>query len=185
MKIILVRHGEASSSWEESADPSLSDLGNLQAEECANKLFNLEKINTFDLISSPLNRAQATAKPLSKKIAKLLTINPHFAEIPSPGINLSERKEWLGKIFKMKLKDLEAPQRKWKEEIISEVENLTKPTIIFSHFMVINIIVSHLTKNDFVVSFYPDNCSITTLSKSASGKIELISIGAELQTELN
>ena len=53
MKIILVRHGEASSSWEESADPSLSDLGNLQAEECANKLFNLEKINTFDLISSP------------------------------------------------------------------------------------------------------------------------------------
>jgi hypothetical protein len=51
--------------------------------------------------------------------------------------------------------------------------------------MVINIIVSHFTKNDFVVSFYPDNCSITTLSKSASGKIELISIGAELQTELN
>ena len=46
MKIILVRHGEASSSWEESADPSLSDLGNLQAKECANKLFNLEKINT-------------------------------------------------------------------------------------------------------------------------------------------
>jgi broad specificity phosphatase PhoE len=85
----------------------------------------------------------------------------------------------------MKLKDLEAPQRKWKEEIISEVENLTKPTIIFSHFMVINIIVSHLTKNDFVVSFYPDNCSITTLSKSVSGKTELISLGAELQTELN
>ena len=33
-KIILVRHGEASASWEKSSDPGLSDLGVNQADEC-------------------------------------------------------------------------------------------------------------------------------------------------------
>ena len=81
-----------------------------------------------------------------------VSINPLFAEIPSPGINLSERKEWLQKIFLMKSSDLETPQKKWRDAIINEIENLNKPTIIFSHFMVINIIVSHLKKNGLVVT---------------------------------
>ena len=85
----------------------------------------------------------------------------------------------------MKLSDLETPQKKWKDAIVGEIENLNYPTIIFSHFMVINIIVSYLKKNDLVVSFYPDNCSITNLSKDSKGQIELISLGSELQTELN
>ena len=185
MKIILIRHGEAASSWEKSADPGLSDLGKAQAEECSNELLKLKDINSFRLVSSPLSRAKETSKPLSKKINIPVSINPIFAEIPSPGINLSERKEWLQKIFKMKLSDLETPQKKWKDAIVAEIENLNYPTIIFSHFMVINIIVSYLKKSDLVVSFYPDNCSITNLSKNSKGEIELINLGFELQTELN
>ena len=185
MKIILIRHGEAASSWEESADPGLSDLGKAQAEACSNELLKLKNIRTFSLISSPLTRAKETSEPLSKEINVPVSINPLFAEIPSPGINLSERKEWLQKIFKMKLSDLETPQKKWKDAIITELENLDKPTIIFSHFMVINIIVSYLKESDLIVSFYPDNCSATNLSKNSKGEIELINLGSELQTELN
>ena len=185
MKIILIRHGEAASSWEKSADPGLSDLGKAQAEECSNELFKLKNISSYNLISSPLTRAKETSEPFSKKINIPISINPLFAEIPSPGINLSERKEWLQKIFKMKLSDLGTPQKKWKDAIISEIKNFNNSTIIFSHFMVINIIVSYLKKSDFVVSFYPDNCSMTNLSKNNKGEIELISLGSELQTELN
>ena len=185
MKIILIRHGEAASTWEKSSDPGLSDLGKAQAEECSNELLKLEKIGSFSLISSPLARAKETSKPLSDKINLPVSINPLFAEIPSPGINLSERKEWLQKIFLMKSSDLETPQKKWRDAIINEIENLNKPTIIFSHFMVINIIVSHLKKNGLVVSFYPDNSSITNLSKDNEGKIRIINLGSELQTELN
>ena len=185
MKIILIRHGEAASSWEISADPGLSDLGKAQAEECSNELLKIKNISSFSLISSPLTRARETSEPLSRKINIPISINPLFAEIPSPGINLSERKEWLQKIFKMKLSDLETPQKKWKDAIIAEIKNLNNPTIIFSHFMVINIIVSYLKESDFVVSFYPDNCSMTNLSKNNKGEIELISLGSELQTELN
>ena len=185
MKIILIRHGEAASSWEKSTDPGLSDLGKAQAEECSNELLKIKNINSYSLISSPLTRAKKTSEPLSKKINIPVSINPLFAEIPSPGINLFERKEWLQKIFRMKLSDLETPQKKWKDAIIAELENINKPTIIFSHFMVINIIVSYLKKSDFIVNFYPDNCSITNLSKNGKGEIELINLGSELQTELN
>ncbi len=183
MEIILVRHGEASSSWNQSLDPGLSDLGNSQAEECAKKLYNLKNIESFNLISSPLQRAKQTAKPLSEKINSSIQINPLFSEIPSPGISISERKEWLAKIFQMKIKDLGTPQKKWKSAIISEIENISKPSIIFSHFMVINIIVSYLINSDLVVNFYPDNCSITKLFKNR--KIKLIHLGSELQTKIN
>ncbi len=80
MKIILVRHGEAASSWEKSADPGLSDLGKAQAEECSNQLLKLKNINSFSLISSPLIRAKETSEPLSKKINASVSINPLFAE---------------------------------------------------------------------------------------------------------
>ena len=76
MKIILIRHGEAASTWEKSSDPGLSDLGKAQAEECSNELLKLEKISSFSLISSPLARAKETSKPLSDKINLPVSINP-------------------------------------------------------------------------------------------------------------
>ena len=91
MNIILIRHGEAASSWEKSADPGLSDLGKAQAEECSNELLKLEKIGSFSLISSPLARAKETSKPLSDNIILPVSLYPLFAEIPLPGIILSER----------------------------------------------------------------------------------------------
>ena len=63
-KIILVRHGEASASWEESSDPGLSNLGINQAEECSSILLKLDDIDNFDLKSSPLKRAIETAEKL-------------------------------------------------------------------------------------------------------------------------
>ena len=50
-KLLIVRHGEASASWEESTDPGLSDLGIVQAEECTNTLIKLEGIENYDLIN--------------------------------------------------------------------------------------------------------------------------------------
>ena len=67
-KLLIVRHGEASASWEESTDPGLSDLGIVQAEECTNTLIKLEGIETYDLISSPLKRAIETGKKLKEKL---------------------------------------------------------------------------------------------------------------------
>ena len=100
MKIFLIRHGEASQSWDQSADPGLSELGKEQALECFNALDGNEDLNQFNLVSSPLKRAQETSLHFKKNLDKKLSLNEAFREIPSPGISLSERKNWLQEVFK-------------------------------------------------------------------------------------
>ena len=73
-KLLIVRHGEASASWEESTDPGLSDLGIVQAEECANTLIKLEGIENYDLKSSPLKRAIETGTKLKEKLNFFMSI---------------------------------------------------------------------------------------------------------------
>ncbi len=184
MKIFLIRHGEAAQSWDQSADPGLSELGKEQALECFKNLDGNEDLNQFNLVSSPLKRAQATSLHFKKNFNKQLFLNDAFREIPSPGVSLLERKNWLQEVFKKNINDLERPQQVWQLKILSALKNLTEPTIIFSHFMVINIVVSTLKNDPRVVSFYPDNCSITELG-SNKGKLNLISTGSELQTRIN
>ena len=111
-------------------------------------------------------------------------MNEAFREIPSPGISLLERKNWLQEVFKKNINELEKPQQIWQSKILSTLKSFTEPTIIFSHFMVINIVVSTLKNDPRVVSFYPDNCSITTIENN-EGTLNLISKGNELQTQVN
>ena len=87
-------------------------------------------------------------------------------------------------VFKKNINELEKPQQIWQSKILSTLKSFNEPTIIFSHFMVINIVVSTLKNDSRVVSFYPDNCSITEI-ENIEGKLNLISIGNELQTHVN
>ena len=183
-EIILVRHGEASASWQESTDPGLSELGERQAEECANLLLNINGINEYELVSSPLKRAIETGSKLEEKLQGNLNINSSFAEIPSPGISLEDRQAWLREIFNKKISDLKKPQAKWRKNIIDKIWQIENPTVIFSHFMVINTIVAHVEKNPSMVCFYPDNCSITELNKKGN-EVELISLGNQLNSIVN
>ena len=50
--------------------------------------------------------------------------------------------------------------------------------------MVINVVSGSLKKEDKVVSFYPDNCSITEIKKEDK-ILQVISQGNELQTKVN
>ena len=73
------------------------------------------------------------------------------------------------------------PQQEWKKGIIQSISDIERDTIIFSHFMVINCIVGWITKSKKLVTFYPDNCSITKLSKKGE-EITLTEKGQELTT---
>ena len=183
-EIILVRHGEASASWQESTDPGLSELGERQAEECANLLLNINGINEYELVSSPLKRAIETGSKLEEKLKGNLNINSSFAEIPSPGISLEDRQAWLREIFNKKISDLKKPQAEWRKNIIDKICQIENPTVIFSHFMVINTIVGYVKKDKSMVCFYPDNCSITKLNKSED-EIHLANLGSELSSKIN
>ena len=178
--IYLIRHGEANAAWDEDPDPGLSEKGKLQSEELKKELTQ-DLSSGFEAISSPLLRAQETAKPLKETLGFDLNINDTFAEIPSPGIPLSERRNWLRGIFNAKVKELEEPQLFWRNSIIESIKVLQKDTIIFSHFMVINCVVGWIKNSEKFVSFHPDNCSVTKIRREKD-EFEILSIGRDFTT---
>ncbi len=178
--IYLIRHGEANAAWDEDPDPGLSARGKLQSEELKKEL-TLDLPSSFEAISSPLLRAQETAKPLKESFGFDLNINDTFAEIPSPGIPLSERRDWLRGIFNAKVEQLKKPQLLWRNSIIESLKELQVDTIIFSHFMVINCVVGWIKNSDKFVSFHPDNCSVTKI-KRQENKFEILSMGRDFST---
>jgi len=140
----------------------------------------LDKDN-FQLISSPLARAQQTAIPFQEGLKVPVSINTNFAEIPSPGIVLKDRRNWLKALFTKTIHQLEQPQLDWRNNIIQGIKSLEKDTLIFSHFMTINAIVGWISRSEKVVNYYPNYCSITRIEKIAN-QYYIRELGAELTT---
>ena len=181
VNIYLIRHGEAGKSWDEDPDPGLSEKGKSQAQELSKYLAEDLSRGNFNLVSSPLLRAQETAHPIRDKFNLDISIDPTFSEIPSPGIPLSERSNWLKNIFKIDHRNLEEPQAAWREGVIQRLKSIDSDTMIFCHFMVINCVTGWLKNSNELVNFYPDNCSVTKLIND-SGQISLISEGKDFLT---
>jgi len=181
INIFIIRHGEAAKLWDEDPDPSLSEKGQLQSNGIVQKLINELDGKEFKVLSSPLKRARETAAPLQKKLGFEIKIDDTFAEIPSPEITLSDRKNWLKSIFDTNVADLGEVQKNWRDGIINSISRLEEHTVIFSHFMVINCVVGWLEKRSQMVSFYPDNCSITKIEID-DNTIKLVTKGEELKT---
>ncbi|MBT3425191.1 MAG: hypothetical protein HOL98_09840 [Gammaproteobacteria bacterium] len=87
-RIYGVRHGRAAAGFSQGPDPGLDTLGHQQAIGAAGKL--IAKLPLV-IISSPLKRALETAQPLVDMSHIDVIIEPRVAEVPSTGLNLSER----------------------------------------------------------------------------------------------
>ena len=147
----------------------------------------------FDVFSSPLIRCIETAEPFSKVKNKKIKIEDRIIEIPSPIKNLKKRVVWLKKVLPLTwdelISDEDSKESKidyflWRENILKFFLSLNKDTFIFTHYLVINSIVSYLKKSDKVVFFNPDNTSLTHLSLSDK-KLKIISLGDEASTVIN
>ena len=182
-EIILIRHGEAASSWSDDPDPGLSNLGKNQAEALKENLESLKSKN-FQLISSPKKRAIETAQPTSLDWKSEIKIDDTFSEIPASYIKLERRMEWLKSIMKMDITLLPKDVKKWRSRIIGSLISIKSNSIIFSHFMVINVVVGYIKNHPILLSMYPDNGSLTKI-KVSNGKISLIEIGDEKNTKIN
>ncbi len=179
VNLYFIRHGEASSSWDQSSDPGLSDLGHTQAQTISDELCNA--IAPINLISSPLLRAQETAKPFQEKWKSELSIEPKVAEIPSTGIAFEERRAWLTSLMRQSWPEQPAHLQNWRKGILDIVNNQKEDAIFFTHFMVLNVIVSALTQSEKIVSFRPDNCAITKVKLTEEGPL-LVDRGREAVT---
>ncbi len=180
-RIYLVRHGQAAGGFGEDLDPGLSELGWTQAKAARDALAGK---GPLDVISSPLRRCQETANPLSEQWGVTPKIVPEVAEIPSPTDDLTARTEWLRSIMPGTWTEIGDPSLEtWRQNCVSAVQALQKDTVVFSHFIAINVIVGSIQQDDRMVVFRPNNCSITTIDV-ASDSMSLVSLGDEAETQV-
>jgi broad specificity phosphatase PhoE len=175
-KLFLIRHGKAEADFGGAMDPGLDALGRKQADAVAQKMKNA---GPLPILSSPLARTQQTAAPLAKLWGKTPVIEHAVAEIPSPNMaSLEERAVWLRKLMQGSWRDVNPELASWREHCIATVAAIPQDTVIFSHYVAINVLAGAATKDDRVVVFSPDNCSVTVLEADGSS-LHLMEKGRE------
>lgn len=156
--IWLVRHGEAAASFDQDTDPPLSERGREQASRSAERLSRCVPDNA-QLLSSPKLRAIQTGEPFAALTAGNLEIDDRFIELPSPGA-LDARKAWIQQVLEGQWSELPETVHNWQRGIVGAIQGLQQPTVIFSHFLVINTVAAHMSAEDDVLQCLPANGSV-------------------------
>ena len=82
-----------------------------------------------------------------------------------------------------KWSNLDPDLKVWRREVIEALCSYVADSVVFSHFIAINAAVGHASGDDHVVSFRPDNASITIL-ETIGNNLFLIERGLEAVTEV-
>lgn len=174
-RLYLVRHGRASASFGEAHDPGLGELGREQAEQVAAEL---APKGPLPIVSSPLARARQTALPLARMWRCEPVIEMAVAEVPSSSQDLAERARWLGNFLASSWRDVAPELARWREDAVAALSTIDEDTVIFSHFVVLNVAMGAAIGDDRVTVFSPDNCSVT-IFENTGGRLSLIERGRE------
>lgn len=174
--IHLIRHGEAAASWQQNPDPGLSEQGRAQAVALAGE----RSSHPLDhLVSSPLQRAQETAAPTASARQLPVTVDRVFREIPTPpGISLENRLAWLKSCAHQTWGDADPVVIEWRDGILQTLQSLDGQVAIFTHFMVMNVVLGHLRGTEQLVCYQPDYCSILSLRKTGT-QLQLLDVGRQ------
>jgi broad specificity phosphatase PhoE len=179
--LFLVRHGRAAAGFDSHVDPGLDDLGRLQAERTAT---HLAPFGPLAIYSSPLARARETAIPLEQRWGIEAVIEHRVAEIPSPTDDLLRRGEWLRSAMQGRWRALPGELQQWRRALIDRLLDIREDSVVFCHFIAINVAVGAASADDRLVCFRPDNGSITRLANSG-GVLRIIELGRENDTLVN
>ncbi len=174
--IYLIRHGQAQSGWNIQYDPGLDDIGRRQAEQAARAL---AERGPLPIIASPMRRARESAAEFEMLWRRAATVDPRVTEIPSPpGVTLDERGEWLRALAKRAWSELDPAIQEWRRAAIDCLLAVAADTVVVSHFMVINAVVSGSSGDDRVVVCNPQPGSRTTLERSGAA-FRVVEVGAQ------
>ena len=159
-RIWLVRHGRAVAGFGTHRDPGLDELGLAQAEAVAERL---APIGPVPILVSPLRRTRETAQPLEQRWETGATIEPRVAEIPSPTDDLRERSEWIRRIMASSWDELGDEQHAWRRDVVEALLGIDGDSVVFTHFVAINVALGSAGGHDAVVSEVLENGSITVV----------------------
>lgn len=183
-KIYIIRHGQAAASWDQDEDPPLSELGQQQAQQVSTTLPGIiPNLDDIQIISSPIKRAFQTAQPFVKACQKPLHIEKSVSEMPSAIENVRERMPWLMSVMKDQWTNLSPNLLAWRQQCLDYLNSLEKDSVIFSHYIAINVAIGHCQKNDAVICYRPDNTSIHVFENRP--QLQIISLGKQADTKIN
>lgn len=184
-RLYLIRHGKPASTWGGGDDdPGLDDTGQAQAEAVRDGLLALPAGERPKRVtSSPLRRCRETAEPTALALGVTVEIDPLVGEIPTPAmLDPTERGSWLQTAFQGTWGEIKGDldYDAWRLEIVSALR-ARGDTAVFSHYVAINAVVSHLLGEDRVLTFRPDHASITVLETDGTA-LTLVAKGREATT---
>ncbi len=175
MRLHLVRHGRAAAGWGEDPDPGLDEIGQAQAVGLVDQLGG---IGPMAIVSSPLQRAQQTAAPLAARWRVDPVVEPDVGEIPSPTSDLAERSAWLRDTLRSRWVDLGPTVIGWRSHLVASLLALPGDTVVFTHFVAINVIVGAASGSDALIVFAPANASCTIIDIEAD-ELSVVHLGRQ------
>ena len=188
-RIYMIRHGKAAAGWDGDADPGLNELGRAQAEAVAKKVQALVA-TPVPIYSSPLKRCQETAAPLAAAWGVTPQIEAGVGEIPPPLEDLTERTQWLRRVMAGTWEGLYRDAvsvesgvdfRGWNDNVVNTLNAFKgEAVVIFSHFIALNAAYCAATGAADVVSFAPENCSLSIFDTDGSS-LSLVERGEETE----
>jgi broad specificity phosphatase PhoE len=164
----LVRHAKPAATWGEATDPGLDATGVAQAEQTANELRT--RLPQVSLYTSPMRRCVETAQPLARLWQVDAALLPEVAEIPSPPLSMQDKQQWLAAGMQGTWSQLQARSPAgspdflaWRETLLNKLRNLKTDSVIYTHYVAINVVVGAAQGHDRVLSFRPGHASVTAI----------------------
>src|SRR4051812_31452733 len=184
-RLYLIRHGKPASTWGGGDDdPGLDDAGREQARRARDWLLARPADERPQrVVSSPLRRCRETAEPTAEALGVAIEIDPLVGEIATPkALDPAGRGDWLRAAFGGTWAEIKGDldYDAWRREIVASLRS-RGDTAVFSHYVAINAVVSHLLGDDRVLHFRPDHASITVLETDGA-ELKLVEKGAEAAT---
>lgn len=184
-RLYLIRHGRPAAVWGgRDDDPGLDETGHGQAHAARDWLLSRSPPDRPQrVVSSPMRRCRETAQPTAEALGVTVEIDPIVGEIPTPeALSAAERPTWLRKAFQGVWAAIEGDldYDAWRRDVVAALHGCGD-TAVFSHYVAINAVVSHLLGEDRVASFRPDHASITVL-ETDGGRLSLVAKGREAAT---
>ena len=176
-----MRHARPTAGWGEDPDPGLDDTGVQQAAATAQVL--AQNVPPLRVYTSPLRRCRETASPLAQLWNLEAEILAAFGEVPAPGATPAERQRWLKEAMRGKWSEVPGPfdHMSWRRAIVDALFSFDKDTIVYTHYIAINVVVAAARCVDDVVCFRPDHASITTVECSGRA-LKVLELGRQAET---
>lgn len=186
-RLHLVRHGRAAAGFDAHLDPGLDAAGRGQAAAFAAEFAARcagDAGRPLSLLCSPLRRTQETAAPLAQLWRCTPLLEPRVAELPSPpGIALADRGPWIRELLRGHWSEAAPELRRWRRSMIDSLLALRADSVIFTHFIAINVAIGAALDSDRILVSQPDHCSCTELANDG-GRLRLLAEGRQLETEI-